>query len=304
MGISGEFYVTCDQRRDSIFLLAADQLEPAESESLRRHLSTGCPICAGALAEAEATLAQMTLAIEAVEPSEKLRGALMARIGETGVGETRIGETSIIETRITETRVTDTSQDALSTARESEDFGDRPMKMDSAAPSPLSTKASSPASLRTAAETRGAASRYRIFAASLLSAAAAVAITSGIFLYSTRMERAFFHSSNLQTVSLTSNTQPAARGQVLWDRDHHQWRVSVFNLSAPPPGREYELWLIPPGGKPMRSKTFNVDQSGKASIMVAMPSEIGPIAQAAITDEPIGGMDAPTGKIQLIGVVQ
>ena len=53
----------------------------------------------------------------------------------------------------------------------------------------------------------------------------------------------------------------------------------------------------------MRSKTFNVDSSGSASLIVQVPTDIGPIALAAITDEPVGGVDAPTGKIQLAGKV-
>src|SRR5436305_14099659 len=81
MGRSKSPNVTCSERQDLIFLCAADQLEPTEAEDLRRHLATGCPICAGALAEAEATLAQMTLAIEPVEPNRETREALMARIG-------------------------------------------------------------------------------------------------------------------------------------------------------------------------------------------------------------------------------
>src|SRR5207249_4729545 len=116
-------------------------------------------------------------------------------------------------------------------------------------------------------------SRLRIFATSLLSAAAAVAITCAIFLYATRTQRQFFGSSNLQTVALTSPTQPQARGQVLWDRDHAQWRVAVFNLAPPPPGKEYELWFIPPGGKaPLPSKTFTVDENGHQSLLVQVPA--------------------------------
>ena len=73
--------MTCNERRDSIFLFAAGQLEPAEAEELRLHLATGCPTCAGALAEAEATLAQMALAIDPIEPCVETGDALMARIG-------------------------------------------------------------------------------------------------------------------------------------------------------------------------------------------------------------------------------
>ena len=146
-------------------------------------------------------------------------------------------------------------------------------------------------------------SRLRIFSTALLSAAAAVVITSTVFLYATRAQREFFRSSNLQTVSLTSETQPQARGQVLWDRDHSQWRVAVFNLAPPPPGKEYELWFISPGKSPVRSKTFTVDQNGHQSLIVQVSGDIGPIAAAAVTLEKQGGSDVPTMPIQLVGQV-
>src|SRR5438067_2246360 len=143
MGRSAEYIVTCSERQDLIFLYAADQLEPAEAEAMREHLATDCPTCAGALAEAEATLAQVAMAIDPVEPLAETRERLMSQISVT--------------------RSAVTQSPAL--------------------------------------QGRGS-SRMRIFATSLLSAAAAVAITSAIFLYATRTQRQFFGSSNLQTVSL------------------------------------------------------------------------------------------------------
>src|SRR3954464_10698351 len=86
MGRSRELHVTCDERQDQIFLYAADQLEPAEMEELRRHLSTGCPTCAGALAEAEATLAQVAASLDGIEPRPETRDALMSRIAPTNSG--------------------------------------------------------------------------------------------------------------------------------------------------------------------------------------------------------------------------
>jgi anti-sigma-K factor RskA len=256
MGRRAEYDVTCNERQDQIFLYAADQLEPAEADDLRRHLSTGCPTCAGVLAEAEATLAQVAMSLDPVEPSPETIDKLMSRIAATPKADSSF--------------------------------------LRLAAPAQRSA-IQEPQTPRTRSSGR------RILATSLLSAAAAVAITSGIFFYATRTQREFFRSSNLETVSLTSDTQ--ARGQVLWDRDSGQWRVAVFNLAPPAAGKEYELWFIPPGGKPMRSKTFNVDQNGNASLIVSVPDSIGPIAVAAITDEPIGGVDAPTGQIRLKGAV-
>jgi len=144
---------------------------------------------------------------------------------------------------------------------------------------------------------------WRTAGAAALAAALAVAVTTLILYRLTEPARRFFHSHDLQTVSLTSQTQPKARGQVLWDRQTGQWRLAVFNLAPPAPGREYELWFITPDGQKIPSKTFNVDDKGQAMLMVEVPKDIGPIALTAITDEPAGGVSQPTGQIHLVGQV-
>jgi hypothetical protein len=236
--------VTCAERRDSIFLLAADSLEPAEAEALRQHLASGCPICAGALAEAQVTLGEVASAIEPVAPPLDTANKLMSRIY------------------------------------------DRSGTMQ-----------------RPALQGRGTASRWTIWTTAFLSAAAAVAITFAIFYYAMRDQ--INRTPTLQMVSMNSDTQPKARGVVAWDRDRSQWHVAVFNLAPPPPGKEYELWFVPQGqGKnPVRSKTFTVDSAGSASLIVQVPTNIGPIAAAAITMEKAGGADVPTPPLQLVGAV-
>jgi hypothetical protein len=238
--------VTCAERRDSIFLLAADALEPAEAEALRQHLASGCPICAGVFAEAQATLGEIASAVDPVSPPLDTANKLMLRIEKS-------------------------NRDGAS---------------GTGAPRPLPTR-----------------SRWKIWTTALLSAAAAAAITSAVFYYAMRDQ--LNRAPTLQMVSMNSDTQPKARGVVAWDRDRSQWHVAVFNLAPPPPGKEYELWFVPQGqGKnPVRSKTFTVDSSGSASLIVQVPNDIGPIAAAAITIENAGGVDVPTPPLQLVGAV-
>lgn len=231
--------MTCADRRDLLLLYAAGALEPAEREALRAHLSTGCPVCAGALAESEAIVAQAAGAIAPVAPPPAALDKLMARVA--------------------------------------------------------GTPERSPAPMRIA----GARNRTVVTAA--IAAAAAVAVTAGAFLYATRDARRTWRNQDIATVTLASETQPTARGAVWWDRDRGQWRVTVAQLAPPAPGREYELWFIPKGGKPIRSKSFGVDKGGEAEFLVNVPPGLGDDAVAAITDEPIGGVDAPTGKIHLAG---
>ncbi len=75
-------------------------------------------------------------------------------------------------------------------------------------------------------------------------------------------------------------------------------------MKPPPPGREFELWFITPEQKKVPAGTFGVDVDGKAELVVQMPADLGPVALAAITDEPLGGSPQPTGAIQLAGKVE
>lgn len=80
--------MTCEERRDALFLLAAEELDAPERDELRAHLADGCPRCLGALAEAQAVVARLALEVEPVNAPESVRRALSARIAL----ETRLAE--------------------------------------------------------------------------------------------------------------------------------------------------------------------------------------------------------------------
>ncbi len=72
--------MTCEERRDLVFLLAAEELDGAERDELRAHLSEGCPRCLGALAESQAIVARLAADLEPVTPPERVRNALASRV--------------------------------------------------------------------------------------------------------------------------------------------------------------------------------------------------------------------------------
>jgi anti-sigma-K factor RskA len=110
-------------------------------------------------------------------------------------------------------------------------------------------------------------------------------------------------SEKLKFVGLAQEQSPAF-GRILWDQQKQNWHVYVFDLKPPPPGRTYELWFIKPDQTKVPAGTFDTDASGKGTMMVKVPENIGPIALAAITDEPMGGSLQPTGSIHLVGQIQ
>jgi anti-sigma-K factor RskA len=218
-----------------MLLYVTDGLDAGERAELVAHLASGCPACAGALAEAQATVAHLPLVADQVMPPKSARDKLFARVA-AGVSQ--------------------------------------PVRK---------------------------ARRWM----SLAVAACIGAILAGGAVWVTLQKQlAPIKASQLQLVSLTSQTQPKARGRVLWDHDHGRWHVTVFDMAPPPPGKTYELWFITPGGSKVPGGTFDVDATGRGSLIASVPAGIGPIAVAAVTDEPIGGVNAPTGSIQLVGEIK
>jgi anti-sigma-K factor RskA len=77
--------------------------------------------------------------------------------------------------------------------------------------------------------------------------------------------------------------------------------VVADRLPQPPPGRIYQVWVIG-GTTPVSAGLLGSPQTGRGMLIVAPPSGVagGPVT-VAVTDEPPGGLPAPTGSIRLAG---
>jgi anti-sigma-K factor RskA len=68
------------------------------------------------------------------------------------------------------------------------------------------------------------------------------------------------------------------------------------NLPAPPEGRVYEVWLMPEGSDTPEPTNVLFTPRGDGSAEAAIPHVDG-MTEVLVTDEPLGGMDAPTGEL-------
>ena len=118
----------------------------------------------------------------------------------------------------------------------------------------------------------------------------------------TRVREALL-SRNLNVVDLGSDKNKAV-GRLLIDVDKSKWLVFTVALPPLPADKTYELWFITPDQRKTSAGTFNVDLTGNGMISVQPPKDLGPVAGVAITDEPAGGVPAPTGSVQLVGKLQ
>jgi anti-sigma-K factor RskA len=73
------------------------------------------------------------------------------------------------------------------------------------------------------------------------------------------------------------------------------------NFPQPPSGRTYELWLLRKGVKaPEAAGVFDPDVNGGAMHVLMRDLDVSQVQAVAVSDEPPGGVNAPTGTIMLV----
>ena len=91
--------------------------------------------------------------------------------------------------------------------------------------------------------------------------------------------------------------RPQAQGRIIWNARAGGFLVAA-DLPPPPAGKIYELWAIA-GGKPLPAGLFTVDVEGKGSLAVAPLPGVAAVDVFAVTLEPEGGVQSPTGAMYL-----
>jgi anti-sigma-K factor RskA len=89
-----------------------------------------------------------------------------------------------------------------------------------------------------------------------------------------------------------------ATANLAYDKNGHAM-LMADKLPNVPEGKAYQLWFIVGKNPPMPGKTFVPDDSGKGMLKDQMPATAMESAVFAITMEPVGGVEAPTGPIYL-----
>lgn len=110
----------------------------------------------------------------------------------------------------------------------------------------------------------------------------------------------FIFSPGSTTVKELKGTTeaPNASAKMLIDWQGHALMI-VNGLPRPPQGKEYQLWFIEPKGPPKPRRTFSTDNAGKGLVEERVGEVVREYGVFAVTLEPAGGVQAPTGAIYL-----
>ena len=132
--------------------------------------------------------------------------------------------------------------------------------------------------------------------APVAAAAVLVAAMFGVNM-AQRPPRATPPSSNLQATLLDGSHSGV--GNVTYITDQHIALVTFHQLAAPEAGKNYELWVIPAGGRAVASGVFLPDPDGSKVMVVNRPIAHGDTI--AVTQEAPGGVPQPTSSPIITG---
>jgi hypothetical protein len=127
-------------------------------------------------------------------------------------------------------------------------------------------------------------------------------------LNETQQELAVVREENMMLASpdtrtaLLAGTQmaPQARARLTIDKQTGRAMLSVYNLPPAPEGKAYQLWFIA-DGRVMPGKVFKPDAQGSVLMHEEVPAAARLTAVFAVTLEPQGGVQSPTGEKYLLG---
>jgi len=278
--------VSCPEIKDDLLLLALDALESPERERVQAHLAAGCPGCLGALAEAQAMVAMIPLALDPVEPPVSLKARLLERAERDERPSLMVVRRSWIPTLA-----------AAAVAA---------LLVTTVATFPLRHLQDKNTALTT--DLRQLIEKQDAFKSEIAQKTQQIEQLSGQLAQAQESLKhnvnftEFLNTPGLLWVELKGTPQqPGAAGYVIVDKPHHRF-VLTGNLKFPGAGKTYELWFIA-GDNKIPAGTFDVDEKGRAALSAELPADAN-ITLAAITDEPAGGSKSPTGAIHLLGKLQ
>ena len=107
-------------------------------------------------------------------------------------------------------------------------------------------------------------------------------------------------ASDMRRIDLTAGDGTPSTARAYWSPTRGLL-VAADRLPVPPPGRVYQVWLIG-SGAPVSAGLLGTPTNGRGMLIAAPPGGLstGPVT-VAVTDEPPGGLPAPTGGKHLAG---
>lgn len=105
---------------------------------------------------------------------------------------------------------------------------------------------------------------------------------------------------DVKVVALVDKSAPRPLGRMFWNRVTNDWMMVTYGLPAPKPGKTFQVWLVTDKAK-ISAGTFRPDSQGRMVMHANYALDRNALRAVAITEEPDGGMPAPTGPMVVSG---
>jgi anti-sigma-K factor RskA len=307
--------MTHEDYRELLAAHALTALDAADARALDAHLES-CAECRAELSEWLEVSALIALDAEPVAPSAQLRDRILANVAaeaRANGGVEKLAHETRDETRL---------------AQETQEFRSTPNVVtgesrESATESPTASAAESKVLPFERPETRSRSSfgSFGAIAAMLVIAALIISLLVlwqqnratqrelarvSAEMNQAKAERdheravlALITSPDARMATLAGTpVAPGARAMLAYDKTGHAMLMTK-GLPAAPPGMAYQLWSIK-DGKKMPGKVFITDAAGNGMLEDQIPAVAREAAVFAVTLEPAGGVQSPTGSIYLV----
>ncbi|MEO8577604.1 MAG: anti-sigma factor [Gemmatimonadales bacterium] len=106
--------------------------------------------------------------------------------------------------------------------------------------------------------------------------------------------------NDVKVVALITKSAREPLGRMVWNRTSDDWIMVTYNLPQPSAGKTYQVWLVTDKEK-ISAGTFRPDANGKTVMHAHYALDRNALRAVAITEEPDGGMPAPTGRMVVAG---
>jgi len=106
--------------------------------------------------------------------------------------------------------------------------------------------------------------------------------------------------NDVKVVPLMTKSASEPLGRMIWNRTSDDWIMVTYNLRQPAAGKTYQVWLVTDKEK-ISAGTFRPDANGKTVMHAHYALARNALRAVAITEEPEGGMPAPTGPMVVAG---
>ncbi|HEY6420639.1 MAG TPA: anti-sigma factor [Candidatus Binataceae bacterium] len=294
--------MTHKQLKELAVLKALDRLEGDEARALDAHLSTGCAECQREIEEFREALAAMAMSEAGNGSADRIWQRLERRLHAVPAGPD-LGPIITVRAERPAERIDDRPTRRYSRIGLVAAVGAAAAAVIIAVVLAASYSADEIARVKSDTSERIAALDDRIesLRQDLDSAGAKLAV----------IQQKLAQTSDLTLASLAPDTKilrltglppaPHSSGLLVLSASRGSAVLQVAGLPPAPEDKIYEVWWIGQQNGPQRAGVFSSGDKGTASVALAMPPAKDVLLASAVTLEPQGGTDKPTGSMYLRG---